>query len=90
MNHADLPQRWKERLVQWIREFSSDQRTELGASDFPSSYRIRIEFDDGSRAEFQYARLIEEPLFQEIGVFTEHCGYHIFPLGGTHVTRIEE
>jgi len=90
MNHADLPERWKERIVQWIRKFADDERTELGASDFPCSHRLRLKFDDGSEAEFRYALLIEEPSFREIGVFTEHCGYHIFPLGGTHVARIGE
>ena len=46
-------------------------------------------FDDGSTASFRYAILIEAPALNEIGIFTEHCGYHIFPLGGTHIARIE-
>jgi hypothetical protein len=25
----------------------------------------------------------------ELGIFTEHCGYHVFPLGGTDVARME-
>ncbi|MBK8093904.1 MAG: hypothetical protein IPK32_18490 [Verrucomicrobiaceae bacterium] len=49
-----------------------------------------ITFEDGSKASFYYAILIEAPELNEVGVFTEHCGYHIFPLGGTHVARIEQ
>ena len=90
MNRADLPERWRERMIQWIREFADDTRSVLDASDFPCSHRIQIKFNDGSEAVFRYAILIEEPRFQELAVFTEHCGYHIFPLGGTHVARIEE
>ncbi len=90
MKHADLPERWKARLVQWIRTFADDERTKLAACDFPSSHSVLVKFDDGSEARFEYAILIEEPRLREIGIFTEHCGYHTFPLGGTHVTRIED
>ncbi len=90
MKHSDLPERWKTRLIQWIREFADDERTELAAQDFPISHSVHIKFEDDSEARFEYAILIEEPQLREIGVFTEHCGYHIFPLGGTHVARIEK
>jgi hypothetical protein len=90
MKHADLPERWKTRLIQWIREFVDDERTELTAHDFPMSHSVQLKFEDESEANFEYAILIEEPQLREIGVFTEHCGYHIFPLGGTHVARIEK
>jgi hypothetical protein len=90
MKHADLPDRWKLRLVQWIRQFADDHRTQLCAGDFPSSHYVELLFEDDSEARFEYALLIEEPNLNEIGVFTEHCGYHIFPLGGTHVARIDK
>jgi hypothetical protein len=51
---------------------------------------VHIKFEDDSEAKFEFAIFIKEPQLQEIGVFTEHCGYHIFPLGGTHVARIEK
>ena len=89
MKHADLPDRWKQRLVQWIRQFADDHRTELCGDDFPMSYDVALRFDDDSEAIFRYALAIEEPNLNEVGVFTEHCGYHIFPLGGTYVARIE-
>ncbi len=90
MKHADLPERWKKRLIQWIRQFSDHHRTELSAADFPMSYQIAMRFVDDSQAQFDHAIAIEEPLLDEIGIFTEHCGYHVFPLAGTHIARIEK
>ena len=90
MNHADLPERWRLRLIEWIRKYSDDHREQLGASDFPCNYKVELKFSDESHAIFSYALVIEEPKLNEIGVFTEHCGYHIFPLYGTHVRRIED
>ena len=89
MKHNDLPARWKTKLVEWIRRCADDHREHLSATDFPWSHNVSITFDDGSTALFRYALLIEAPEFDEVGVFTEHCGYHIFSLGGTHVARIE-
>jgi hypothetical protein len=90
MKHDDLPPRWKAKVIEWIRQFANDSRVHFSAGDFPCSHSISITFDDGSTASFQYAILIEAPELNEVGVFTEHCGYHIFPLGGTHVARIEK
>jgi hypothetical protein len=39
-----------------------------------------ITFEDDSKVEFKYAFVIQAPEMREVGVFTEHCGYHIFPL----------
>ena len=89
MKHDDLPPRWKIKVIEWIRAFADDTRERFAAGDFPCSHDISITFDDGSAASFRYAILMEAPELNEIGIFTEHCGYHIFPLGGTHVARIE-
>jgi hypothetical protein len=56
----------------------------MGAEHFPSGI-VKLVFDDGSQATFRYAVVIEAPELQELGVFTEHCGYHLFPLAGTQV-----
>ena len=32
---------------------------------------------------------LNAPEFKEVGIFTEHCGYHIFNLGGTFINLIE-
>jgi hypothetical protein len=59
MNHSDLPERWKTRLVQWIREFADDERTELLAQDFPVSHSVHIKFEDDSEAKFEFALFIK-------------------------------
>ena len=89
MKHDDIPAHWKTKVTEWIRSFADDIRERFIADDFPCSHSISMRFDDGSTASFQYAILIEAPELNELVIFTEHCGYHIFPLGGTHVARIE-
>ena len=88
MKHKDLPDRWQERLLAWLQVNRSDHRTQLSASDFSSSHYVSLSFEDGSEAKFEFAIFIEDPALREVAVFTEHCGYHIFPLGGTDVKKI--
>jgi len=38
---------------------------------------------------FHYAFYLLDEELNEVAVFTEHCGYHIFPLFGTHLTLLE-
>lgn len=85
MKHEDLPQRWKDRIKKWLISQGEHQREKLCAYDFYSSIIAKITFDDESYAEFNYPLVIEAPELNEIGVFTEHCGYHIFNLAGTHI-----
>lgn len=89
MTHSDLPPRWLKKVVEWIRTYADDSREQFAEIDFPHSHRVDMIFDDGSRASFRRAILIEAPELDEIGVFTYRCGYHIFPLAGTHVARVE-
>ena len=84
----DLPSRWKERVERFVQERTGGKRSWFGASDFPSDKVLHIEFPDGSSAQFRYALVIEAPEIYELGVFTEHCGYHIFPAVDANV-RIE-
>lgn len=89
MKHDDLPPRWKVKVTDWVHKFGHSDNDRLGAMHFSCSHGVNVTFDDGSTASFRYAIFIESPELNEVGVFTEHCGYHIFPLGGTHVTRVE-
>lgn len=89
MKQIDLPERWQKRLSQWIRENSQDSDEMLSAYDFTNS-KLLIKFEDGSNANFEYAFAIEDSELREVGVFTEHCGYHIFPLSGTEIFLIEK
>ncbi len=86
MKHEDLPERWKQKIRDHLSSVGKPERGQLSAHEFPSGFVARIQFDDNSRAEFYYPLVIEAPEFKEIGVFTEHCGYHIFSMSGTRVT----
>ena len=89
MRAKDLPERWRTRLEEWIRRKSSDHRLTPGAPDFPSDTIVHIELADGSSSHFRFAFAIEAPDIGELGIFTEHCGYHIFPLADAKI-RISE
>ncbi len=86
MKNSDLPSRWKERIENWVRAHTDGKRTRLGASDFPKGKVVSVEFPDGSSARFRYAVVIESPDIGEVGIFTEHCGYHIFPFVDTRIS----
>lgn len=48
---------------------------------------VRIELMDGSSAEFRYAFFLVCETGKCIAVFTEHCGYHLFPYHEARVFR---
>jgi hypothetical protein len=89
MKNSDLPTRWKERVESWVQTHTGGKRTQLGASDFPAGKVVHIDLPDGSSARFRYAVVIEAPDLGEVGIFTEHCGYHVFPYHETKV-RIQD
>ena len=80
MRNTDLPERWKLKLQEYLVAKGSTKPKRLSASEFPSETTVSIRFEDGSNVEFKYAFVIEAPDFDEVAVFTEHCGYHVFPL----------
>ncbi len=86
MKHEDLPERWKQKIIEYLRSQGVDNRNELNAYDFFTEQVVKIKFEDDSYAEFIYPLLIEAPELNEAGVFTKHCGYHIFAMDGTHIS----
>lgn len=40
---------------------------------------VRVELMDGSRVELNYAFALVSEARRAIGVFTEHCGHHLYP-----------
>jgi hypothetical protein len=74
-------------LEEWVEEVSShvgrsveELRTKgLGASDFPAGRELRVALMDGSFVQFRYAFAVASDAKRAIAVFTEHCGYHVFP-----------
>lgn len=80
MRREDLPERWKLKLQECLTTKGSTKTEKLSTSEFPSDTTVSIQFEDDSHVEFRYAFVIEAPEFREVAVFTEHCGYHLFPL----------
>jgi hypothetical protein len=87
LNHKDLPERWAGRLKAYLLEELGVKRENLSAEDFHHS--LKINFEDGSYAFFGYAFYLLDQELNEVAVFTEHCGYHIFPLLGTSLELFE-
>ncbi|MEM6801695.1 MAG: hypothetical protein AAF696_09855 [Bacteroidota bacterium] len=85
MKYKDLPERWKKKVESYLKSRGIEGRTTLNATDFFSEQVCKIKFEDGSSAEFFYPILIEAADLNEVGVFTEHCGYHIFSMNGTYI-----
>ena len=85
MNKEDLPTRWKQRIKDHLNSKGVVHRIELNSGDFDLNQLVSLEFDDGSYAEFNYPLIIEDPDDIEIGIFTEHSGYHIFNLNSVEV-----
>ena len=77
----------KQILEEWAAEVSTavgrsveDIRGKgLGAGDFPLDDDLRVTLMDGSFVQFSYALAIPSKEKRAIAVFTERCGYHVFP-----------
>ncbi len=74
-------------IMEWIEELSPKlgcakevlAAKGLSASDFPVNSELSIEFPDGSTANFRYAFFVESKATNKVAIFTEHCGYFVFP-----------
>lgn len=73
----EIPDRWRERVRQHVLATTGEARDHLLAFDFPAGKSVRLGFPDGSYAFFRYAFHLRDE--REVAVFTEHCGYHVFP-----------
>ena len=80
---------WAEELALHLdRPAEEIQRKGLGARDFPNDGSLHVKLMDGSFVQFEYAfHLVSAEKFA-IAVFTEHCGYHVFPFHEAVVSRI--
>lgn len=86
MRQKDLPQRWQDSLRNYLKE-SGSKYDSPGADAF--HHNLRITFADKSHAFFYYAFYLIDENSNEIAVFTEHCGYHIFFLIDTKLETID-
>ncbi len=74
-----VPDEWKPRLRAYLLATFGVERERLSASDF-STQTVQLQFEDGSFAQFRYAFVVFDDLGEQCMVFTEHCGYHVFPI----------
>ena len=87
----ELPECWQERLqkrLQAAKKDGEESPLELTAHNFRGDQSVRLHFPDGSYALFQYAFCLTDESLNEAAVFTEHCGYHIFPLYGLTIETL--
>jgi hypothetical protein len=85
MTQGELPERWQNRLQAYLSEIGVSTG-HLSAYEF--SDHLKLNFADGSFAFFYYALELHDEALNEVAVFTEHCGYHIFPWKGTDMERM--
>ena len=64
-----------------IEAFRTDPRRYI---NFPPG-KLRVELMDHSYVEFNWAFALINETYRAIAVFTEHCGYHVFP---SHEARV--
>jgi hypothetical protein len=88
--YSNLPEHWKERLADHIKATRGEERKQLLAYDFKCNQSVNINFPDRSSATFHFAFYIAAPEINEFAVFTEHCGYHIFPFYDAEISEIIE
>jgi hypothetical protein len=86
MKHEDLPERWLLKLRAHLEEIG-EGGDRLSAYEF--HHHLKLTFEDGSSAFFYYAFYILDETLNEVAVFTEHCGYHVFPAVGTKLEILE-
>jgi len=79
MKQQELPERWKIKLSEYLVNQKSNYSS-LSTHDFESNKKVVINSEDGSYAELKYPLIIEALEFNEVGIFTEHCGYYYFNL----------
>jgi len=84
-----IPDDWKPRLRAYLRAQCGEDRDRLSADDFPAGQSVVIRFPDGSQVLFRYAFAVPDEAGREVAVFTEHCGYHVFPLADAELEVVQ-
>jgi hypothetical protein len=76
-----IPDEWKPRLRAYLLATTGQESERLSAANFRADQSVHLQFVDGSFAIFRYAFAILDEKKDRCIVFTEHCGYHVFPVG---------
>lgn len=77
-----LPEHW----LNWLAANYKDGK--LSAYDFDGSV-VLLNFEDGSNARFNYAFYVLDSDRNELAVFTEHCGYHVYSTLGLNYRKVK-
>ena len=82
---------WADELAAYLGRSADAIRSRgLSAGDFPSGTELQVVLMDGSTVRFRYAFHLIRESEQALAVFSEHCGYHVFPLHDAKVSRLCE
>ena len=82
-----VPDRWKTQLDEYVRDNTSGKHRDLGAVDF--RHHVSIRLADGSYVMFRHSFYFTDKILNEVAVFTEHCGFHFFPLFDAEIELLE-
>jgi hypothetical protein len=86
---AQLLTDWAEELSEYLnRPAELIRKDGLSAVDFPTNELLHIKLMDGSFVQFECAFYVVNPKKYAIAVFTEHCGYHLYPFHDAVISRI--
>ena len=82
---------WADELAAALRRTPEEIRHDgLTAYDFPANSELHIKLMDGSTLRFRHAFHVVRDSDHALAVFSEHCGYHVFPLHDAEVARVSE
>jgi hypothetical protein len=70
-----LPDHWQK----WV---ASHPQLSKGECTQEFNGKVKLKWEDGSKAKFKYAFCVVDDERKELLVLTEHCGYHLFKTTG--------
>ena len=80
-DHLEVLADWSDELAARLgRPVAEIRARGLSAHDFIPGRSVRLNFGDGSHAEFRHAFACVRREAARVAVFTEHCGYLEFAL----------
>lgn len=82
-----LPAHWQENVTEYLARPEA-QYDQISAADFIND--LQIKFEDDSNAFFRYAFYLADDKAKEVAVFTEHCGYHVYPFAIASLKTIDK
>jgi hypothetical protein len=93
-----VAQRVQALILDWAEELSGAlgrpveeiRQSGLSSFDFPAGSQLHVRLMDGSTMQFRYAFHLVRKSDHALAIFTEHCGYHVFPLHDAEVSRVNE